>query len=129
LVPEVREGAAAAPLEQAFAGIRREFEVREEFPDQVLQAASQVAREPDLPDRDEREVPFLTIDPPGSMDLDQAMHIERAGEGFRIRYAIADVPAFVEPGGPIDQEVRKRGQTIYCPDTRVPLHPTEVSED
>jgi VacB/RNase II family 3'-5' exoribonuclease len=129
LVPEVREGAAAAPLEQAFAGIRREFEVSEEFPAQVLQAASEVAREPDLPDRDEREIPFLTIDPPGSMDLDQAMHIERAGEGFRIRYAIADVPAFVEPGGPIDQEVRKRGQTIYCPDTRVPLHPTEVSED
>src|SRR5690606_20606742 len=64
----------------------------------------------------------------GSMDLDQAMHIERAGEGYRIRYAIADVPAFVEPGGALDAEVRLRGQTIYCPDTRIPLQPTEISE-
>ena len=129
LVPEVREGAAAAPLERAFAKIRRELEVPEEFPAEVLAAAEEAAGSPDLPERDLRDVGFLTIDPPGSMDLDQAMHLERAGDGWRVRYAIADVPAFVAPEGPLDQEVRRRGQTVYCPDTRVPLHPTALSED
>ena len=84
--------------------------------------------DPGLPERDETDVEFITIDPPGSMDLDQAMHIERAGEGWRVRYAIADVPAFIRIGGSVDQEVQLRGQTIYCPDLRVPLHPPELSE-
>ncbi len=62
------------------------------------------------------------------MDLDQAMHLSREGAGFRVRYAIADVPSFVAPGGPIDVEARLRGQTIYLPDARVPLHPPVLSE-
>jgi VacB/RNase II family 3'-5' exoribonuclease len=128
LVPQVREGAAAAPLERAFAKIRREQDVPEEFPAEVLAAAEEAAASPDLPERDARDVDFVTIDPPGAMDLDQAMHLERAGDGWRVRYAIADVPAFVAPDGPIDLEVRRRGQTVYCPDTRVPLHPTVLSE-
>ena len=37
-----------------------------------------------------------------------------------MRYAIADVPAFVEPGGAIDTEARLRGQTLYAPDGRIP---------
>ncbi|TXQ90172.1 RNB domain-containing ribonuclease, partial [Escherichia coli] len=56
------------------------------------------------------------------------LHIERDGDGYTVRYAIADVPAFVEPGGAIDAEARRRGQTMYAPDGRVPLHPPAVSE-
>ena len=63
------------------------------------------------------------------MDLDQALHIERAGDGYRVRYAIADVPAFVRAGGAVDAETRRRGQTIYAPDQRTPLHPPVLSED
>lgn len=121
---------AAAPdrLDEAFAQIRRESEVREEFDDQVLEAAARAAVDAVLPERDERDVEFITIDPPGAMDLDQAVHIEQEGTGWRVRYAIADLPAYVEPGGAIDIESRLRGQTIYCPDRRVPLHPTAISE-
>ena len=42
--------------------------------------------------------------------------------------AIADVPAYVEAGGAIDAEARRRGQTLYAPDGRVPLHPAVLSE-
>jgi exoribonuclease R len=45
-----------------------------------------------------------------------------------VHYAIADLGAFVTPGGAIDREVRRRGQTIYLPDGNVPLHPRVVSE-
>jgi len=81
-----------------------------------------------LPDADETAVPFVTIDPPESMDLDQAVHIERQGEGYVVRYAIADVAAFVTPGGPMDQEAQLRGQTLYAPDADARLYPPQLSE-
>lgn len=115
-------------LEAVFRAIRAEHEVPEAFPAEVLAAAEAAARTPDLPHRDERAIPFVTIDPPGAMDLDQALHLERTAGGYRVRYAIADVAAFVTPGGPIDVEAHRRGQTVYCPDTRVPLHPPALSE-
>ena len=119
-------------LRRRFAAIRAELDVPGEFGADVVADAAEAAGRADLPQRDETGVPFLTIDPPGSMDLDQAMHIETddsaQGTGFRVRYAIADVPAFVTPNGPMDQEARRRGQTIYAPDTRIPLHPPVLSE-
>lgn len=117
-----------ASLTERFAAIRDEFDIRPDFPAPVLQEASHAAESAALPDRDETAVPFITIDPATSQDLDQAMFLERAGEGYRVRYAIADVPAFVRVGGAIDEEARRRGQTVYCPDLRVQLHPTELSE-
>lgn len=71
---------------------------------------------------------FITIDPPGAKDLDQALLIERLGTGFRVRYAITDMAAWIEPGGAIDQEAHRRGQTFYGPNFRVPLHPPILSE-
>lgn len=129
-------GTDSAELSAAFAQVRDELDVRQEFPAEVLAETRRAATGPEMPARDLTDVEFLTIDPPGSMDLDQAMYLSRVeGDGdhpeaaFRVRYAIADVPAFVTPGGALDEEVRLRGQTIYCPDTRVPLHPPELSED
>jgi exoribonuclease R len=71
---------------------------------------------------------FLTIDPSGSRDLDQALAISETGDGFTVLYAIADVAWFVSPGGAVDAESRRRGQTLYAPDRRVPLYPEELSE-
>lgn len=73
-------------------------------------------------------VPFVTIDPEGSRDLDQAIHMERAGSGWRVRYAIADVAAHVVPGGAMDHDTWDRVETVYCPDMRVGLHPPVMSE-
>lgn len=81
-----------------------------------------------LPTPDQTDIPFITVDPEGSTDLDQALHLARDGDGYKAWYAIADVPAFVVPGGRIDAEARKRGQTMYAPDGRIPLHPTVLSE-
>ena len=57
------------------------------------------------------------------MDLDQAMYLERAGDGFVVHYAIADLAAFITPGDPIDVEANRRGETLYGADSKVPLHP------
>jgi exoribonuclease R len=108
--------------------IREELEVPAEFPAEVMAAAEAAAANPRLPDEDRTDLDLVTIDPPNSMDLDQAMHIERAGAGYTVHYAIADVAAFLQPGDPVDVEARKRGETLYAPDKRTPLHPPQLSE-
>jgi exoribonuclease R len=115
-------------LAEALAEIPARFGLARDFPPEVLAEADTVAEKVDLPERDLTDIPFVTIDPVGAKDLDQAMHLARAGEGYRVLYAIADVPAVVRPGGAIDQEARKRGQTVYTPDGRIPLHPPVLSE-
>ncbi len=123
------DGAHSTALDRVFDAVRDELEIPRGFDDAVLAAAAEAVSRPDLPGTDSTDVPFVTIDPPGSMDLDQAMHLERDGDGYRVRYAIADVPAFVRPGSPVDIEARRRGQTLYAPDGRTPLHPPTISED
>jgi exoribonuclease R len=115
----------AAALRERFEAIRAEAGVPAAFPPEVeAEAAAAQPRE-----RAERvDLPFVTIDPPGSRDLDQAVHIERRGDGHRVHYAIADVGAWIAPGGALDAEAHARGITVYTPDVRVPLHPTSLSE-
>ncbi|MBN9239859.1 MAG: ribonuclease II [Micrococcales bacterium 70-64] len=114
----------AATLRQ----IREDLNLPESFPPAVEAEAEEAVEGVELPDADQTDIPFVTIDPEGATDLDQALHLERAGQGYRVRYAIADVPAFVAPGGEVDTEARERGQTLYAPDGRIPLHPTAISE-
>ncbi|MGW5054263.1 RNB domain-containing ribonuclease [Actinokineospora sp. NPDC004072] len=113
-----------------FSRVRAEFGLPDRFPDAVLAEAAQAVAAGPVGERvDRTDIPLVTIDPPGAKDLDQAMHIERLGEaGFRVHYAIADLGAFVAPGGAVDLEVRRRGQTIYLPDGSVPMHPEVLSE-
>ncbi|MDQ1603699.1 MAG: hypothetical protein QOE01_1544, partial [Actinomycetota bacterium] len=130
------QGADGQLLRAGFARIRTELQLPETFPAPVLADAAQAVDGggPGAGHRaatarvDLTELDFLTIDPPGSMDLDQAMHLERRGHGFRVRYAIADVAPFVAPGGVLDSETHHRGQTLYSPDERTPLHPPLISE-
>jgi exoribonuclease R len=109
--------------------LRTELEVPGEFPPEALAEAEAAARDPRLPGLDRTDLPLVTIDPPGSRDLDQALHVARTGGGFLVSYAIADVAAFVTPGGALDAEVFRRGVTLYAPDSRVPLHPPVLGED
>ena len=115
-------------IEAALGELRRQLKVTVGFPDEVVAEAEQAAGSVKLPEADETAIPFVTIDPPASMDLDQALHIERRGSGYRVRYAIADVAAFVVPGGRLDAEAQRRGETLYAPDGNARLYPPELSE-
>jgi exoribonuclease R len=119
-------------IERAFQRAREELEVRPEFPAAALDEAERAARErnPETAPgyEDLTEVPFVTIDPPGSRDLDQALHLERAGDGLRLRYAIADVGFWVDRGGAVEDEAWLRGVTFYAPDLRVPLYPPALGQ-
>lgn len=122
-------GAAEAPLGVALRALRAGLDVSRGFPEAVLAEAEAAAKAPRLPARDATDLPLFTIDPPGSRDLDQAMHLaRRADGGYRVHYAIADVAAFVTPGGAVDAEAHRRVTTLYFPDGRIPLHPPVLSE-
>src|SRR3954469_8680708 len=122
----------ARPEPPDFAAIRAELGVPEAFDPSALAEAERAAVRPPLPELDATDVDLVTVDPPGSRDLDQAVHLARQGRhrgnGYRVTYAIADVGAFVRLGGALDAETRRRGQTVYCPDRRTPLHPPLLSE-
>lgn len=119
---------ATGAIATALAAIPVELGLSREFPAEVVAEAEAAARAVELPDDDRTHLDFVTIDPRGSTDLDQALCLERDGDGYRAWYAIADVAAVVAPGGAIDAESRTRGQTIYAPDGRVPLYPPALGE-
>jgi ribonuclease R len=104
---------------------------------------------------DLRHLPFITIDPASAKDHDDAVFAEdrasalalkavdggladlNPGEGKdderpwtrRLWVAIADVCHFVEPGGFIDSEARRRGNSFYFPDRSIPMLPERLSSD
>jgi len=128
--PEIEE------IHRGLEEIRADLEIPDSFPEAVLsEAAERVAAGAMIPPdsaatavADRTGIPLVTIDPPGSMDLDQAFAGEQTSSGWRVHYAIADVAAWVPPGGAIDADSRERGFTMYSPDSRAPLHPPMLSE-
>ena len=119
-----------ADLTAHLAALRAELKVPGPFPPEVEDEALRSASSLSLDGYDDAtDLELVTLDPPGSRDLDQAFAISaRADGGFDVAYAIADVAAFVTPGGAIDREAHLRGETLYLPDERVPLHPLSLSE-
>jgi len=72
--------------------------------------------------------PFVTIDNPDSRDLDQALHIEKTPQGYRLRYALADAAYYIRPGTALFTEALKRGASYYTPLFAAPMLPTSLSE-
>ncbi|GAA5149131.1 RNB domain-containing ribonuclease [Microbacterium pseudoresistens] len=123
----VAPSAAQSELANALAALRENLDAPTGFSPEALAEAE--AAKPAEPALDLREVPFATLDPAGAKDLDQAFHLEKSASGYIVRYAIADVPGFVTPGGAVDLAARERGQTLYAADGSIPLHPRVLSED
>ena len=157
--------APPAEVTRALDALRAQYEVPTAFPPEALTEAESAASAwaQDGPARlladgarDARDLDLVTIDPLGSMDLDQAVLLERlpvrtetasatdpaaasatgtASTGhapeppiaYRVHYAIASLATFVIPGGALDTELRRRGETIYAPDAATPLHPEVLS--
>ncbi len=121
--------AAAAAISAGLAQLRAELDIAGEFPPDVVADAERAVRRVPASDHvDRTDLPFVTLDPASSTDLDQAFHLERSSDDLVLHYAIADVGWFVRPGGPMDTEAWRRGTTMYLPDGRASLYPTQLSE-
>jgi ribonuclease R len=81
---------------------------------------------------DFRSLPLVTIDPPDARDHDDAVFAEpdqdpKNAGGWTVWVAIADVGAFVRPGGALDREAREKGNSVYFPDRVEPMLPERLS--
>ena len=118
----------ARVLSDGLAAIRTQFQLPKGFAPEAEAAAEAAARQPLSDHIDRTAIPFVTLDPASSTDLDQAFALEQSGSDLILRYAIADVGWFVPDGGPVDTEAWARGETIYMPDGKISLYPTALSE-
>ncbi len=108
-----------------------DFDLPHVFSEQVLKETAKY-KEPTARDRkdrvDLRELPLVTIDGLDARDFDDAVYAEkRAGGGFRLIVAIADVSAYVRPNTALDEEAQARGTSVYFPNHVVPMLPEDLS--
>jgi len=102
------------------------------FADEVLEEAALAAKLPLSEDRrqDLRGLPIVAIDPADARDHDDAIWAAPDKEGgYDAVVAVADVGFYVRPGGELDREARKRGNSVYFPDRVVPMLPEVLSAD
>ncbi|MGX7952727.1 ribonuclease R [Tsuneonella sp. HG249] len=102
------------------------------FPEAAIEEAARAAKLPLSEERREdlRHLPIVAIDPADARDHDDAIWAEPDGNGgYQAVVAIADVSFYVRPGGALDREARKRGNSVYFPDRVVPMLPEVLSAD
>jgi ribonuclease R len=113
------------------------FHLRTEFPDAVMRelAPFPTAIPPEwIKGREDlRDTLTCTVDPPTAKDFDDAISLKvlpkSEGGGWLLGVHIADVSHYVAEGGPLDEEARLRGTSVYFPDEAIPMIPERLSGD
>ncbi len=110
------------------------FGISDTFPPEAMKAVEQLNDQetkvkPDGKRRDLTHLSTITIDGQSTLDFDDAISIERDGDGFRLWVHVTDVSHFLEKGSPVDEEALARGSSIYMPDKRIPMVPRPLAED
>src|SRR2546426_414417 len=112
--------------------IIRKYDLREDYPPDVLAEAAQV---PDRVTEEEmlrrenfRALPIVTIDGETAMDFDDAVLVRKNADGtYELQVHIADVAHYVRPGSALDREAYERGTSVYFPGTALPMLPHRLS--
>ena len=114
------------------SAVIRRYGLPEGFPEEVLREAAAIpaaVRAEELTGRDDwRERCVLTIDPEGARDYDDAIALQRSGEGWELAVHIADVSHYVAPGSALDAEAQRRGNSTYLPDRVLPMLPPALCD-
>ena len=117
-------------VELQLAALGAEAGVRRPFPAEALAEAGALPEDPPPPRgdrRDYRDRIAFTIDPGTAKDHDDALTIERDGDGYLVLVHIADVAAAVPLGSALDREARRRGCSVYLPGRVEPMLPQALS--
>lgn len=110
----------------------KQFKLPEQFPNKVLDQADRledsVSNEEMGKRVDLRDMTIFTIDGADAKDFDDAVSIEKLGNGnFKLGVHIADVSYYVNENSIIDKEALKRGTSVYLLDRVIPMLPEKLS--
>jgi ribonuclease R len=109
-------------------GLRRRFDRSVDL--EAQRARDEVPRGAESGRSDLRELPTFTIDPVTAQDFDDAISAQARDDGtIRVWVHIADVSAFVRPGGAVDREAARRSTSVYVPGRVEPMLPEALSND
>jgi ribonuclease R len=72
-------------------------------------------------------LPTFTIDPRDAQDFDDAVSARREDGHARVWVHIADVTAYLRPGGPLESEALRRGTSVYVPGAVEPMLPEALA--
>jgi ribonuclease R len=99
------------------------------YPRAASSEAEAAARAPFAADArvDLTALPTFTIDPRDAQDFDDAISAGREDDHVRVWVHIADVTAYVRPGGPLEREALRRGTSVYVPGGVEPMLPEALS--
>lgn len=108
------------------------FDLDSEFPAPVVKESDRIGRkmiEKELQTRtDLRNLTCFTIDPEDARDFDDAVSLERDGDGnLVVGVHIADVSSFVAQGSALDREARNRGTSVYFAEGTIHMLPETLS--
>jgi len=114
--------------------IIHKYDLPHQFTPAAMKEAKHLAPTPAIQDYqgrvDLRGLPTFTIDGENARDFDDAVSIEREGEGgVKLYVSISDVSHYVEEGSALDDEAYFRGTSVYFPDRAIPMFPPELSND
>lgn len=112
--------------------ILAEFDLPYEFDKKVEEAANQISEvitEEDYKTRrDFRGITTFTIDPVDAKDFDDALSIQKLGNGnWEVGVHIADVTHYVKKGSLVEEEAFERATSVYLVDRVVPMIPEKLS--
>jgi ribonuclease R len=112
----------------------RQYKLALHFPKRVLHEAQAFGQEVKPAERagrvDCRSHHVVTIDPEDAKDFDDAICLQRAGQGhWKLWVHIADVSHYVKPGTALDEEAARRGNSTYLVDRVVPMLPEALSNE
>lgn len=111
----------------------RKYGLSAEFPASVLREPETLPQNPSPGELARRENwtdrTVITIDPASARDFDDAISITATPSGWTLAVHIADVSHFVRPGGALDGEALRRGNSTYLPDRVLPMLPPRLSDD
>lgn len=114
--------------------IIREYNLPDDFPEDVLDAARLQADQFDEAITDDRQDftndTVVTIDPFDARDFDDAISLKRLENGhWQLGVHIADVSHFVPKGSALEREAKDRATSVYLPDRVIPMLPEIISNN
>ncbi|MCB0742575.1 MAG: ribonuclease R [Ignavibacteriae bacterium] len=124
----------AGTYDAEIASIAREFGIKYKFANPVIKEANSISNEipkEEIKNRiDIRDKNVFTIDPKTAKDFDDAVSIEKLGNGNTIvGIHIADVSHYVTPGSQIFKEAEKRATSVYLVGKVIPMLPENLSNN